>query len=246
MNAKPAAASVMEFITEEMHDCFRTSRLEFVRIDDNKDQIKAFIQKNETPDVQALASLSMPMPYGKADADRVATLMTKALLGAAIFLRPDEAAKHVVVDDDGGKEVKAQGSQQQTTGGGGGGIMIGTICLGWGGVTPQLFTNRSASLGIAIARRYQNRGYGREAIDWMLDWAFRHGGLHTVRISALSYNDRAVHLYEKMGFVLEGRLRDSKRFNRKWYDEVLFSMKEGEWAQLRGIATEPDDDDGLV
>jgi RimJ/RimL family protein N-acetyltransferase len=39
---------------------------------------------------------------------------------------------------------------------------------------------------------------------------------------------------------MEGRLRESWQFNRRWYDEVLLSMKEGDWEKLRGIATSCD------
>jgi len=237
MSAKPATPSAMEFITEEMHDSFRSSRLEFVKIDETNEQLKAFIRKIETPFVQALASSSMPMPYGKVDVDRIVGLMSKALLGAAIYLLPSEEAATTTTSKttELTGDNAAQGAKTATAGGGSNGVLIGTICLGWGGFTPALVTNRSATIGIALARQYQNNGYGREAINWMLDWAFRHGGLHTVRIGTFSYNERAAHLYKSVGFTLDGRMRDAKRFNRQWYDELLFSMTEDEWERLRGV-----------
>ncbi|UNI24924.1 hypothetical protein JDV02_010641 [Purpureocillium takamizusanense] len=240
MTAKPATPSAMEFIAQEMHDSFKSARLEFVKIDENNEQLKTFIRTVETPFIQALASSSMPIPYGKADVDRIVSLMSKAFLGAAIYLlpSPSDETSHNFQGDAAVSSTQTTAAAVATAtraGSSDGGVLIGTICLGWGGFTPGLVSNRSATIGIALARQYQNNGYGREAIDWMLDWAFRHGGLHTVRIGAFSYNERAAHLYESMGFTLDGRMRDARRFNRQWYDELLFSMTEDEWERLRGI-----------
>ncbi|KAK3934466.1 hypothetical protein QBC46DRAFT_273756, partial [Diplogelasinospora grovesii] len=49
-----------------------------------------------------------------------------------------------------------------------------------------------------------------------------------------SYNERAVHLYQKLGFRLEGRKREVIYMNRKYYDAVEFGMLENDWKELRG------------
>ena len=176
--------------------------------------------------VQALSSSLNPIPKSKADTERLQQLLAKALLGVAICLKPAGETP-----EDSGSTGLRQDQPKVTP------VrpnIIGTMGLGWGGITPGLVTNRTASMGITISPEYQNKGYGREAINWMLDWAFRFGGLHSVRITTYSYNKRAAYLYQDMGFVLEGRLRESRRFNRAWYDDLLFSMTETEWEELRG------------
>jgi len=40
--------------------------------------------------------------------------------------------------------------------------------------------HRSCTLGITIASAYQGKGYGTEAITWVVDWAFRVAGMHAV------------------------------------------------------------------
>lgn len=78
-----------------------------------------------------------------------------------------------------------------------------------------------------------NKGYGSEAINWVLDWAFKYANVHKVEIGAVSYNDRAAHLYEKLGFKPEGRRRHVVFVNRQWYDIIEFGMLEDEWEALR-------------
>lgn len=96
--------------------------------------------------------------------------------------------------------------------------------------------HRNAEIGITILKEHQGKGYGREAINWMLDWGFKHAGLHTIGITTASYNPRAVHLYESMGFVVEGRRRQTIWQNRGWHDLIELGMTEKEWEALRGLA----------
>ena len=81
----------------------------------------------------------------------------------------------------------------------------------------------------------REQGYGAEAISWAVDWAFKFANVHKVEISTSSYNERASHLYQKLGFSLEGRKREVIYVNRKYYDEIEFGMLESEWKRLRGL-----------
>ncbi|PMD41105.1 acyl-CoA N-acyltransferase, partial [Hyaloscypha variabilis F] len=56
---------------------------------------------------------------------------------------------------------------------------------------------------------HQGKGYGTEAINWALDWAFRVAGMHCVRLWCFSFNKGALRLYERIGFVREGIERES-------------------------------------
>jgi len=79
------------------------------------------------------------------------------------------------------------------------------------------------------------QGYGAEAISWAVDWAFKFANVHKVEIQASSYNERARHLYQKLGFNLEGNKREVVYFDRKYYDVIEFGMLESEWKILRGL-----------
>lgn len=60
-------------------------------------------------------------------------------------------------------------------------------------------------LGIILDCNYMDRGFGTWAIDWILDYGFGQLGLQKIELYALPWNFRALHVYEKLGFVYEGR-----------------------------------------
>jgi RimJ/RimL family protein N-acetyltransferase len=90
-----------------------------------------------------------------------------------------------------------------------------------------------SEIGIQIAKDYQSQGYGTEALNWALDWAFRFGGLHRVGIESFSFNTGATRLYRRLGFTEEGRVRQEYWFNGEYHDKVIFGMLEDEWRRLR-------------
>lgn len=111
-------------------------------------------------------------------------------------------------------------------------IPIGFLNLEYGGYGNKPH-NRSALLGITIARPYQNNGYGTEAVNWLLDWGFRHANLHSIHLGSVEYNKRAHRCYEKCGFTLDGRRRQCFWHDRKYWDLYFFSILEDEWEELQ-------------
>ncbi|RFU76293.1 gnat family [Trichoderma arundinaceum] len=89
--------------------------------------------------------------------------------------------------------------------------------------------HRSSELGILLAEAYRGKGYGAEAMKWIMDWAFNYAGLHRIWLESWSFNEAALQLWEKLGFKLEGRLRESVWFQRKWYDRMVYGILEQEW-----------------
>ena len=68
----------------------------------------------------------------------------------------------------------------------------------------------------------------------MLAYAFEELGLHRVELEVFEFNQRARRVYERVGFVLEGTLRDALLFDGEWVDSHLMSVLEHEWTQHRG------------
>lgn len=109
---------------------------------------------------------------------------------------------------------------------------IGQLHLAYGVYGPSPHT-RAATLGIGFTAAYQNKGYGTEAVNWALDWAFRYANLHSVHLGSIEYNTRAHKCYEKCGFKLDGRQRQCFWLDRKYYDVFLYSIMEDEWEEIR-------------
>ena len=73
--------------------------------------------------------------------------------------------------------------------------------------------NRSAGLRIALSADARGRGLGTEALRLVLAHAFGPLKLHRVSLEVFAFNTRAIHVYEKVGFRHEGRMRDAL-----WWD----------------------------
>jgi len=65
----------------------------------------------------------------------------------------------------------------------------------------------SAMLGIAVARAWQGRGVGSELMRRLLDLADNWLGLLRVELSVYTDNARAIAMYRRHGFEMEGTLR---------------------------------------
>lgn len=93
--------------------------------------------------------------------------------------------------------------------------------------------NRNASIRIAINNdAYQGKGYGTEALRLMLDYGFGILNLHRVELNVFSYNERAMHVYEKLGFKREGVQREALFYDHQYYDSILMSILEDEYRAL--------------
>lgn len=94
--------------------------------------------------------------------------------------------------------------------------------------------NGSVLFHITIGERDAwGHGYGTEAARLMLWLAFERIGLHRVGLTVFSFNERAIRSYQKVGFRIEGRLREAiERDDRRW-DEIQMGILREEWLALR-------------
>ncbi|MNC27998.1 Spermidine N(1)-acetyltransferase [compost metagenome] len=92
--------------------------------------------------------------------------------------------------------------------------------------------NRTANLRRAIGEeRHQNQGYGREALVLILDYGFGILNLHRIELEVYTFNSRAAHVYESVGFVREGVRRQTLFYNHEYHDVVMMSMLENEYRE---------------
>ncbi|HDM70437.1 MAG: GNAT family N-acetyltransferase [Thermotogae bacterium] len=109
------------------------------------------------------------------------------------------------------------------------GTLIGSI-----GLHRIDWVNRSTELGIVIFRKeYWNKGYGTKAIDLMLKYAFKYLNMNRVSLKVYEYNERAIHVYEKCGFKVEGRLRKAKFFKGRYWDVLVMGILRDEYFESR-------------
>jgi RimJ/RimL family protein N-acetyltransferase len=85
-------------------------------------------------------------------------------------------------------------------------------------------------LGIAIGdKEYWGRGYGREAVKLLLDYAFRVRNLRRVWLEVNAANERAIQAYTACGFVEEGRKREHVWLAGRYVDYVIMGVLREEW-----------------
>jgi RimJ/RimL family protein N-acetyltransferase len=90
--------------------------------------------------------------------------------------------------------------------------------------------NESAELSVIVGHQDdRHRGYGTEAIDRLLRYAFEELGLNRIGLSVFEFNEEAISAYEKLGFVVEGRFRQAIKRRSGFHDAILMSILKSEW-----------------
>jgi RimJ/RimL family protein N-acetyltransferase len=78
-------------------------------------------------------------------------------------------------------------------------------------------------------RAYWGKGYGTDAVRVLLRYAFEELNLARVSLGVYDYNPRAVRVYEKVGFIHEGRLRQSVQRDGRQHDEIVMGVLRQDW-----------------
>ncbi|HYF82020.1 MAG TPA: GNAT family protein [Clostridia bacterium] len=90
--------------------------------------------------------------------------------------------------------------------------------------------NSVANVVILIGNKeYWGRGYGTEAMQILLFFAFNQINVNKVRLNVYSFNERAIKSYEKCGFKREGVLRNEIFRDGKYYDTIALGIMRDEY-----------------
>lgn len=93
----------------------------------------------------------------------------------------------------------------------------------------------TAELGVGINDpEYVGKGYGRDAINVLLDWAFRIQNYRRVLLHTNATNERAIRAYRACGFIEEGRLREDDYVDGQYVDTLVMGILRAEWEARKG------------
>lgn len=96
--------------------------------------------------------------------------------------------------------------------------------------------HRRADLGIVIGEADRwSRGYGTDALRAVLRYAFQGLALHKVSLDVLASNERAIRVYERLGFVREGVRREDVFKEGRFVDVVRMGILSREFDALEGV-----------
>ncbi len=78
------------------------------------------------------------------------------------------------------------------------------VLIGSGGFTGAPF-NGEVMIGYSILEQYQRQGYGSEAVNGLVNWAFAHQSVTRIVAETLMENKASICLLEKCGFEYSRR-----------------------------------------
>lgn len=89
---------------------------------------------------------------------------------------------------------------------------------------------RACSCGITIGEKeYHGKGYGTEAMEMLVQYVFKTLNMNRLELTVYEYNIRAYKTYQKVGFIEEGRKRQARYHNGKYYDEIIMAILREDW-----------------
>ena len=96
------------------------------------------------------------------------------------------------------------------------------------------WVGRMATFYIAIAEKEnRSKGYGKEATKLMVDYAFATLNMNRVQLHVSSENERAITVYEKSGFIKEGKLRQAMYYENHYIDFYLMAILKEDWLKQK-------------
>ena len=88
------------------------------------------------------------------------------------------------------------------------------------------WVNRNGKLIVYIHWPDRGNGYGPEAIEIFCKYCFERLNLHKIYLDVLDHNSAAISVYEKVGFVKEGTLKDQAFINGRYNNMIRMAIFE--------------------
>ena len=90
--------------------------------------------------------------------------------------------------------------------------------------------NARAEIGLFIGLpEMWDRGLGFDVLTTLVRFGFEQMNLNRIYLRVFSGNERAIHLYEKVGFRHEGNWRQSEFRHGRYHDLLWMSVLREEW-----------------
>jgi len=100
--------------------------------------------------------------------------------------------------------------------------IVGTLTF-TGGEKPR--TRHTGAFGVSVLRDWWGRGVGRALLQALLAWAREGGVVRKINLRVRADNDRAIRLYERLGFVREGRVTRELFVDGQFHDNLLMGLE---------------------
>ncbi|UPK44264.1 GNAT family N-acetyltransferase [Paenibacillus pabuli] len=81
--------------------------------------------------------------------------------------------------------------------------------------------------GVCVAKEFWGYGIGKKLLELSIDWADTIG-IEKMTLNVVGTNDKAMEIYKRMGFEIEGTLKNDRRHaDGRYYDTVMMGRFRG-------------------
>lgn len=104
--------------------------------------------------------------------------------------------------------------------------------LGFVGLYGIAQRHRNAEFAIMIDPTHQGNGYASTATQLAMRYAFSKLNMHKLYLYVDKANEKAIHIYKKVGFQAEGTMKEHFFVNGEYHDAVLMSVFQKDYWNL--------------
>lgn len=95
--------------------------------------------------------------------------------------------------------------------------------------------HRNAEFAIMFDPAQQGNGYATKATRLIVEYAFNQLNLRKLYLYVDKVNEKAAHIYEKVGFRVEGDMREHYFVNGSYHDALLMSLFQEDYLKKQKI-----------
>lgn len=99
-------------------------------------------------------------------------------------------------------------------------------------IVSHLFLQRSnrprlahiGDVGVSVSKQWWGKSIGKHMMLFAIEWA-RQNSITKIQLQVRTDNERAILLYRKLGFVIEGTLKQAMKVNDTYFDDHLMGLQ---------------------
>ncbi len=92
------------------------------------------------------------------------------------------------------------------------------------------WSNRTGWLALGIGSPdHRGKGLGSETVRLLVEFAFDELNLHRLGLTVAAYNRRAIAVYEGLGFLREGTVREAIERDGERHDLFIYGLLAADW-----------------
>ncbi|GAA0463677.1 GNAT family N-acetyltransferase [Alkalibacillus silvisoli] len=84
--------------------------------------------------------------------------------------------------------------------------------------------HRNAEFAIMFDPDHQGKGYAAPATRLTVEYGFNQLNLNKIFLYVVKHNEKAVHLYQKVGFKIEGELKEHFFVDGSYHDTLMMGL----------------------